>query len=183
MSETEEPGMNEQIESLAASLSSLVPRTELNRDRLMYEAGRAAALKDFISNRRSLRFWQVATGFSTAAAAMLGLLSVPAAVPHSSTDSPAGIPPVASSQNEVSPPSRTRSPGRDLQSELPDPSTIALLPVPSGELSYLEKRNLILSQGIDKLPSGQIHSAVDSKASLPYRELLNSLDELSGFGS
>lgn len=183
MSETEESGMNEQIESLAASLSSLVPRTELNRDRLMYEAGRAAALKDFMSNRKSLRFWQVTTGFSTAVAAMLGLLLIPASVPDSPAISPSAMPPVAGLQNEVGVPHRSRSKGRDLHSELPDPSMIASIPLPAGELSYLEKRNLILSEGIDKLPARQIHSEGDSKASVPYRELLHSLDELSGFGS
>src|SRR5690606_10083152 len=139
--------------------------TELNRDKLMYEAGRAAALKEITSHRRSLRFWQVTTGFSTAAAAMLGLLLIPGSVPHSPVIPPTAVPPVAGLQNEVDTPNRPRSKERDLQSELPDPSMIASIPVLSRELSYPEKRNLILSQGIDKLPVRQIYSEGDSKAS------------------
>lgn len=168
--------MNQEIESLAAALSSLSPRSNLNRDRLMFEAGRGDALRGQAENRKSVRFWQFAAGFSTVAAGVLGMLLIPAPELITTNEKPEVV------VNDVVENHRSRTKGRNIQEELPDAASFASRSVVSGDLSYLKKRNLVLAFGVEKLPSRQIESRGESEASVPYRELLNSMDELMSVG-
>jgi len=168
--------MNEEIESLAAALSSLSLRSDLNRDRLMFEAGRGVASRGLAENRKSVRFWQFAAGFSTVAAGVLGMLLLPAPESIRTNEKPEVV------VNDVVENNRSRTKGRTIQEELTDVASFASGPAISGDLSYLKKRNLVLAFGVEKLPSRQIESREESEVSVPYRELLNSLDELMSVG-
>ncbi|MCA9093806.1 MAG: hypothetical protein KDA68_09990 [Planctomycetaceae bacterium] len=172
--------MNEEIESLAAALSSLSPRSNLNRDRLMFEAGRGDALRGLAEKRKSVRFWQFAAGFSTVfstvAAGVLGMLLIPATEPIRTNEKPEVV------VNGVVENSRSRTKGRNIQEEVSDASSFASGSAVSGDPSYFKKRNLVLAFGVEKLPSRQIESRGESEASVPYRELLNSMDELMSVG-
>jgi len=168
--------MNEEIESLAAALSSLSPRSDLNRDRLMFEAGRGVASRGLAENRKSVRFWQFAAGFSTVAAGVLGVLLIPVPESIGTNEKPEVV------VNDVVENNRSRTKGRNIQEELTDVASFASHSAVSADLSYLKKRNLVLAFGVEKLPSRQIEFEGESEVSVPYRELLNSLDELMSVG-
>jgi len=168
--------MNEEIESLAAALSSLSPRSDLNRDRLMFEAGRGVASRGLAENRKSVRFWQLAAGFSTVAAGVLGMLLIPVPESIGTNEKPEVV------VNDVVENNRSRTKGRNIQEELTDVASFASHSAVSADLSYLKKRNLVLAFGVEKLPSRKIEFEGESEVSVPYRELLNSLDELMSVG-
>jgi hypothetical protein len=63
------------LDALTAALGGLAPATALNRNRLLYEAGRRAAV-------RSRRPWQVTAGAFAGLAIALGLRVVNSAVPE-----------------------------------------------------------------------------------------------------
>lgn len=163
--------MNESLESLAASLSSLTPRSsEVNRDRLMYEAGRAAALKGLVANRAGVRFWKLTTALSTVAAACFAMLSM----------QNFGVKPETIVQQKLDP-AVPMNVVREAE-EMPEAIEVAAMPVRPLNSTYLSQRNLALAEGIDSLPRLQGASGNSSASAATYRELLNSLDEISGFG-
>jgi len=169
--------MNGQYESLAAELGSLVPRAaELNRDRLMYEAGRAAASKGLVANRNATRRWRLATGLSTMTAAILTMQLIAPGLSHTTRTS------IPITKTTVAIQETPAQPG-ELMVELPLPSELQGVPFRLTEMSYLNRRNLVLAHGIEKLPASGSTGDEKSEPSVPYRELLNSLDELTGVGS
>lgn len=178
MSDTQELGMNDRNDSLATELGSLVPReAELNRDRLMYEAGRAAAMKGLVANRNAKRRWRLATGLSAATAVMLAmqLIFSPSFSPDAVTSIPIAKTPVAIQKTPI--------PSVKLKAELLQPSELQGDLFRLTEMSYLNRRNLVLAHGIERLPISESSGDEKSAPSVPYRELLNSLDELTGVGS
>ncbi len=171
MSDAEESQMNESLESFAASLSSLTPRSsEVNRDRLMYEAGRAAALKGLVAGRSGVRFWKFTTALSTVAAACFAMLSM----------QNFGVKPETVVQQKVDP-AVPMNVVREAE-EMPEAIEVAAAPVRPLNSSYLSQRNLVLSEGVDSLPRSPALQEDSSFRAATYRELLNSLDEVSGFG-
>ena len=163
--------MNESLESFAAALSSLTPRSaDVNRDRLMYEAGRAAGLKGLVPNRAGVRFWKFTAAFSTVAAACFAMLSMLSfgAKPETIVRQDAPLSTKPNVKQEL--PAEQRSLVEIAATVRPMNST------------YLSQRNLVLAEGIDSLPQYQTLQEGSFSPSATYRELLNSLDELSGFG-
>lgn len=176
MASEPQPRLNDNLDPLAAALSNLAPRSsELNRDRLMYEAGRSAALASITPNRSALRFWKITTSLSTLTAAFLAALTLPQLM-EQPVEGPV---PVRLTQQEASP-SETQPASE------PD-SILVLSPRPgrtvrSGEMSYLDRRNLVIAHGIETLPTSRNSIDRTPNSSLPYRELRNSLDDLSEVG-
>jgi hypothetical protein len=143
----------------------------------MYEAGRAAASKGLVANRNATRRWRLATGLSTMTAVILTiqLMQSPGLFPSTGTSIPITKTPIDIQETPVQP--------GDLMVELPQPSELTGVPFRLTEMSYLNRRNLVLAHGIEKLPISECAGDEETAPSVPYRELLNSLNELTGAGS
>jgi hypothetical protein len=132
--------MSEQpLSALESALGRLSPVGELNRDRLMFEAGRASARGGWL--------WPAATGLASLAALAAGFLLIfrPAQVVERvvivQREVPAPVsPPV--SPNEV--PVTIAAPG----STPVDESTSG----EAGQADYLRRRHEVLRWGVDVLP-------------------------------
>ncbi|MBC8289290.1 MAG: hypothetical protein H8E37_03135 [Planctomycetes bacterium] len=164
------------LAELEASLSDLTPAGGLNRDELLFEAGRRAALPQ---NRTGIGFWK---SLSAALAVMLAaqtLLLWPAE-DESSADTP-----IADRGREELPVDRSPSDGESMVNSALPPDLRAPLVVDEadetsrGGAQYLRLRRLALSEGVDAVdlqPSAKSDQPSESGATRRefLRELLGS---------
>lgn len=140
----------EEFRKLESSLRSLMPAAAMvNRDQLMYEAGRAAA-------RQAARPWQAMTGLLLVA--LIGAVIVPLM-----TESPDRV---AGAERSV-----PQVPTMELGHAKPLPQT----PETTGMLVYVDLRRRVLQEGVDALPTTSAqHSPAEP---LDRRELQRLLEK------
>lgn len=161
----EEPRLNDDLNSLAAALSSLTPRaSRINRDQLMFEAGRAAGLAERSAVRTMIRFWQASTTVAAVAAACLVVLLVTRTQPGIQVAQPAPV----NVQKPQDPPEESANP-----SVLIVQQATEHLPVQRDkvEMSYLKLREIALTDGLDQIPAVPA-SGHGSPEPATYRDLL-----------
>lgn len=161
----EEPRLNDDLNSLAAALSGLTPRaSRINRDQLMFEAGKAAALAERSAGRRAIRFWQASTTVAAVAAACLAVMVVIGTRPGIQVVQPA---PVKVQKSQESSLESTPSPVVIVQ------QATEHLPVQRDtvEMSYLKLREIALTDGLDQIPAVPV-SGHGSPEPATYRDLL-----------
>ena len=171
----EEPRLNDELESFAAALSGLVPRSsETSRDRLMYEAGQAAALAKAGKHRIALRFWRASSALSTLTAACLGALMMSGFALNQQVVPKAAAPVEQPAIASVAPVTRTP--------QMVDSHSMLIVSTPeTTELSYLKDRNLALAEGLDKVPTSPVAGSEEAIAPATYRELLRTLNSQRDF--
>jgi hypothetical protein len=143
------PELPPDLAGLTAALGGLAPATALNRDRLLYEAGRRAAV-------RGRRPWQLTAGAFAGLAIALGLRAVTSAVPEPQVH----VVYVPRPEVEPQPPAAVAS-----GSPLHDKQAIVALPPPA---PYLRLRDQVVRFGADSLPA----AAPAAIAPLPPVEML-----------
>ena len=183
------------LTDLVQALSALTPSgSHLNRDRLMYEAGRAAALAVAPTTPAPAwqRFaWPTATAVSTLAATVLAVVLVLTDEPHFAeqvVDRHAdSSPPATESATAVHGPDDSRpqdrvtepkhpAPGGSEWTGIPDYSSwlVAASPLLS---EHLALRARVIRHGVDALPQRDLTNvvAVPSQPSMTARQLLDEL--------
>jgi len=165
----EEQRMNDDPEFFEAALSGLTPRpSQINRDRLMYEACRSAVANTLATNRAKLRFWKIMTGVSTLAAISF------AALRYSSVFAPVvvvtdTIPPSGFQQTSV-------PNGRVERQVRPDfRSDEKILGLGS---TYIHQRNLALAAGLENdrvWQTVETPEMAESEPPMTYRQRLQSI--------
>ncbi|MDB5391331.1 MAG: hypothetical protein JWM11_6977 [Planctomycetaceae bacterium] len=189
----EELPLTDNLDSFAAAMSVLSPHpSRLNRDQLMYEAGRAAALASLAANRSSLRLWKAATTLSVLTTACLAALLIPRGIERANfvpplqqlTQKQAGIvtEPVREIPVQKVVPTEKRStvkvpvgPALDLKSQQAVARSVVVeSPKLDLAMSYLIERNLALAGGLGRLPESRDFGAGEHPVAETYRDLLKS---------
>jgi hypothetical protein len=191
------PKPDPELAALEAALQSLRPQADwLDRDRLMYRAGRASAMgkagRQSTAGRTAL-FWPLATAASLLLAVTFGALLLQGEMAASSRS----VSPLARKSSQEAPPRSTTAPAKATQ-PAPTPAVLAAAPdAPKSRAGarpkkirddYLRLRQLVISKGPDAfveqaspgVDSNDGGTTTDSPASTPqpaspYRDVLKRL--------